>query len=93
MTVLTPYPTHGPAALEEADIHSYYMRILFEEIPLKQDLDNRLTVEDLPQNNNLKDQARINYLLQPQSTEIEDGNSLSISSPAGQQPVLVEYFN
>nr|XP_001393307.2 hypothetical protein ANI_1_2604074 [Aspergillus niger CBS 513.88] len=51
------------------------------------------TVEDPPQDDGLEDQARIDHPSQPQSTEIEDGNSSSIGGPAGQQPVLVEYLD
>ncbi|CAK40083.1 hypothetical protein M747DRAFT_290932 [Aspergillus niger ATCC 13496] len=92
-TALTPHPTHGPAALEEADAHSHCMRISLEATPLEQDSDNRSTVEDPPQDDGLEDQARIDHPSQPQSTEIEDGNSSSIGGPAGQQPVLVEYLD
>lgn len=69
------------------------MRISLEATPLEQDSDNRSTVEDPPQDDGLEDQARIDHPSQPQSTEIEDGNSSSIGGPAGQQPVLVEYLD
>ncbi|PYH60299.1 uncharacterized protein BO96DRAFT_497933 [Aspergillus niger CBS 101883] len=92
-TALTLHSTHGPAVLEEVDTHSHCTRISLEATPLEQDSEDRPTVEGPPQDDGLEDQARIDHPSQPQSTEIEDGNSSSVGGPSGQQPVLDEYLD
>lgn len=89
---LTLHSTHGPATLEEADTYSHCTRISFEAAPLEQDSGDRQTIEGPHQDDGLEHQARIDHPSQPQSTEFEGGNSLSVRGPGGQQQALDEYL-
>ena len=92
-TALTLHSTHGPATLEEADTYSHCTRISLEAALLEQDSGDRPTIEGPHQDDGLEDQTWIDHPSQPQSTEFESGNSLSVRGPSGQQQALDEYLD